>query len=431
MSGPSGPERSPENSAGSSSNSSESVTTSTPGASKRPSVPVIDTTAVDMTAKEAGPVPPTADPIADMAEPIVPPPETKPEETKADTTPPPAEKPRRVGGGWGAVTGATAGVIGGFIAAILLSHIRGDEERALQMDRRMQAVETSQQGFATRRAADEAAQQIKTLETRLAAAEAAARRPGGDPELARRVENLDATGRETAVIITEMRRRLDEMATIVTAARASSASPGEIASLSQRLAAVETATKALEAGLGAPSRERDIAARFALAVMTLRPRVESGTPYARELAAVKALGGDGTAVAPLDVFAATGLPTAVALAQEVSALSAPARASAAPAAVTPAPDSLWDRFVAGIGRLVQIRPVDQAPTAPAGNVGRVQTLTASGEFAQAIAEAAKLPEASQRALAPWLARVRQRLSAIEALHELSNVAATRLSAGNQ
>lgn len=361
-------------------------------------------------------------------------PETKPSPAaEPSASPPPSpktepERPRvRIGA---AIAGGVAGLAAGILAALLLSHVRGDEERNVETARRLAAIESGQQGVAAaRRAADDATQQIKALETRLARAEAAATaaaaRPAGDPELGRRIATLDESSREMNVALVEIRRRLDEMATVLTAARAASASPGEIASLAQRLAAIEQAAAALQArAAAAPPRDRDPAARFALTVLSLRPVVESGAPYAAELAAVKSLAKEPARLAPLDVFASTGLPSPALLARELAAVQAPARVAAPP---DPEPTGFTDRIFASLSKLVRVRPVDSAPSAAETGRNRIQTLAASGSLAQAAEEAAKLPEAQRTPLDPWLTRVRARETALSVLRELSTNAATELA----
>lgn len=399
----------------------------------RPQPPIIDVKAVEISERKDAGADSSAEaavgtPPAGQTETVNPSAQAQAEpEAGEPSAPPPPARRRTI---WPALVGALAGVAGGFAAAALLSHLRGDEQRAVEAGRRLQAIEANQQTFASRRAAEDAVQQIKALEARLAAAEKAANRPAGDPALAARVDALDQGGRDMAAAITELRKRLDEMATIVTAARASSASPGEIASLAQRLAAVEQAAKSLEAGLAAPSRGRDAAARFALAVMTLRPLVESGVPYARELAAVKVGGGDAAAAAPLDTFASTGVPPAAALAQEFAALAIPAQAKP-PATPTEVSGSLWDRFVAAMSRLVHIRPVERTAAPVTADVARVRALVSGGDLPQALSEAAKLPDVTRQKLEPWVLRVRQRIAALDAMRDLAATAASRLSAGAQ
>ena len=92
----------------------------------------------------------------------------------------------------------------------------------------------------------------------------------------------------------------------------------------------------------------------------LRDAVLVGAPFADELAAVKSLGGDDKALAPLAPFATTGVPTAQSLAHELHALL-PAMLKISGAS---APEGgFLERLQANAGKLVRIRPV----TAPTGD----------------------------------------------------------------
>ena len=104
----------------------------------------------------------------------------------------------------------------------------------------------------------------------------------------------------------------------------------DLDALASRIAALESAVKALSATTAQrPASADDRAARAAVAAEALRAVVERGAPYQAELAAVKSLGADPSAVAPLEPFAASGVPSAAALAHELAQLT-PALAQARP-----------------------------------------------------------------------------------------------------
>ncbi len=105
-----------------------------------------------------------------------------------------------------------------------------------------------------------------------------------------------------------------------TAAQAA-AQRADLDALAQRVAALESAIKSLGSELTQrTSRADDRAARVAVAAEALRATVERGAPYQAELAAVKSLGVEDTALAPLTPFAAEGVPSAAALAGEFATL---------------------------------------------------------------------------------------------------------------
>ena len=95
-----------------------------------------------------------------------------------------------------------------------------------------------------------------------------------------------------------------------------------IAALDDRIAALESTMKSLSTDAQRTPSADDRAARLTVAAEALRAAVERGAPYQTELAVVQALGAEQTATAPLEPFAADGLPSAAALAHEFAAAHA-------------------------------------------------------------------------------------------------------------
>ena len=126
-------------------------------------------------------------------------------------------------------------------------------------------------------------------------------------------------------------------------------SAADLDALQKKIAGLEQAAKTSVA---------DMPARLALSAVVLRDAAVSGAPLATVLAQTKSLGADEKALAPLEPFAATGVPTAEALAQELRALL-PAMLKVSGAQ---APDGgFLERLQANAGKLVRIRPVDAPP----------------------------------------------------------------------
>ena len=174
-------------------------------------------------------------------------------------------------------------------------------------------------------------QAIDALSARLAKLESALdapRPPATDPALAGRVGALEGAVKPLVDSIAALARRADEtdaafrnvrgradaaaaaLAELQNAARTSSADHGEIAKLSNRIAALEKADRAVADQLAkraASGSDRPV--RLAVAAAALRAAVERGDPFAAELAAVKPLAGDAQALAALEPFAATGVPS--------------------------------------------------------------------------------------------------------------------------
>ena len=142
-----------------------------------------------------------------------------------------------------------------------------------------------------------------------------------------------------------------------------------VKSLSDNVNALATTTRGRVDALAASGaeiqkKERDAGndqpVRLAVASGALRAAVERGHPFAAELAAAKPLTQDASALAPLEPFAATGVPNDAALGRELSALVQPMLKAAAPQA---SEASIIDRLQANAEKLVRIRPID----APAGD----------------------------------------------------------------
>ena len=139
------------------------------------------------------------------------------------------------------------------------------------------------------------------------------------------------------------------------------AARADIEAFDKRIAALESATQSAQADIGkiaSKNSGNDTAARLALSAAVLRDAVLVGAPFADELAAVKSLGGDDKALAPLAPFAASGVPTAQRSPHELHALL-PAMLKISGAS---APEGgFLERLQANAGKLVRIRPVN-APT---------------------------------------------------------------------
>src|SRR6185437_8870957 len=88
-------------------------------------------------------------------------------------------------------------------------------------------------------------------------------------------------------------------------------SPSDVDNVQKRLATLEDAVKAGPV---------DRAARLAVVAVSLRDAVARGASFAAELGEVKALGGDEKLSAALAPYAASGVPAAASVLQELSAV---------------------------------------------------------------------------------------------------------------
>jgi hypothetical protein len=191
----------------------------------------------------------------------------------------------------------------------------------------------------------------------------------------------------------------------------------EITQLDTRIAAIENATKSLAASTaaaGAADKSADRNLRVAIVALALRDAVERGSPYAPELAALKSLTGNAQALAPLEPFAAAGVPSQAALARELVA-AVPAMSRAAQTGPNPTEGNFLQRLEARASQFVQVRPVgDAAGDDAAAIVARIGAEAGRADIAGAAGDISKLPPSAQAPAQPFLAKVQTRDAAIAA-----------------
>lgn len=197
---------------------------------------------------------------------------------------------------------------------------------------------------------------------------------------------------------------------------AAGASSADLASLQQRLAALEEQSKSARAEL-AKATESDKAARLALSAAAVRDAVLRGTPFAEDLAQAKSLGADEKTLAPLWPFAASGVPNAKTLAKELTDLLPQMKKAVG----TPAASgSFLERLQANAEHLVRVRPAD----APTGNdasavLARIERSAAQENIAAALTDIGTLPEAARQVAANWVTRAMARQKALDAARDFA------------
>ena len=157
--------------------------------------------------------------------------------------------------------------------------------------------------------------------------------PQPDPALVSRLAAAEAATKSLNDSLAALTRRVDDAAAAAqnALAQAKSASTAadaaknaaqknvvrsDLDALAARIAPLESAVKTLADDLKHETATADDrAARLTVAAEALRATVERGAPYPAELAAAKSLGADPSATAPLEPFAAAGVPAARALAR--------------------------------------------------------------------------------------------------------------------
>lgn len=269
--------------------------------------------------------------------------------------------------------------------------------------------------------------------------------PQPDPALVSRLAAAEAATKSLSDSLAALTHRIDDAAAAAqnALAQAKSASTAadaakstaqtvtrsDLDALAARIAPLESTVKTLADDIKHETATADDrAARLTVAAEALRATVERGAPYQAELAAAKSLGADQSATAPLEAFAAAGVPGAKALAHELASLVPALQQAAEPAASN---SSFLGRLENNARRLVVITPVDAPPgDDPASVVTRIDVDAAHADIAAALADIAKLPDAAKPLAAAWAEKAQARDAAIAASRKLSADALAALSKPN-
>jgi hypothetical protein len=167
----------------------------------------------------------------------------------------------------------------------------------------------------------------------------------------------------------------------------------------------------------------DKAVRAAVAATALRNAVERDRPFAAELAAARTLGLEG-ALAALEPFAGTGLPTRSDLFRDLSALLPELRRASAP----PNQDlGYLDRLQASAVRMLNIRPVKDEPgDDPAAVLGRIEYKMVQQDLDAIVAELDKLPAPARQVAQRWRTMATARRDAMEAVRLMATASLAKL-----
>jgi hypothetical protein len=342
----------------------------------------------------------------------------------SETQPSSAQQPMGSRAG-SALIAAIAGIAGGVIAAVVIG---SGLWFAGYIPPRPQVAAPS--------AATPSDPAIADLSARLAKIEGAQQtQPQPDPALASRIGAVEAATKS-------LKDRIDDAAGAAQKAQAQAAAAADAAkgtqnaatrsdldALSARLAALDSTVKKLADNVThQPRSADDRAARLTIAAEALRAAVERGVPFQAELAAVTSFGVDQNATAPLEPFAATGVPSAAALAQELAALAPTLQQAAEPASDN---STFLGRLKTNAQHLVSITPVD-APVGddPVSVATRIAVDAAHADIAAALADIAKLPGAAKPLAAAWVQKAQAREAAIAASRTLAADALAALAKPN-
>jgi hypothetical protein len=355
---------------------------------------------------------------------------------------PPSAPPRRVSllGAATAGGGLVLAVIG--LASLFLSRGYGVSD----LDARLAAVEQQVRNAPAPAAPDtRALDDVTSRLAKLEAAGASGASAASDPALADRIAALQGEVKALGETVGMLGRRNDEAlaaarearsraeataaataAALATLAQKVASAPtvdrGELESkfdtLGNRITGLERNDKALESELAkraAAENAGDRAVRLGLAAAALKTAVERGDSYAPEVATVKALGAAPKVIAPLEPFAATGVPSGASLAASLAALAPSLR----PAAGAPR-EGLLQRLQVNAEKLVRVQRTDEvAGNEPAAIIARIEVRAANADIAGALAELLKLPPSARAPAEAWIKQAQARYAAIAASQRLA------------
>ncbi|MPZ38884.1 MAG: hypothetical protein GEU95_12630 [Rhizobiales bacterium] len=348
---------------------------------------------------------------------------------------------------------AAAGIVGALVTLAILAGsglLSSRGTTTMVADTRLARVEQQMRELAAKplpvvgdaKAVDDLAGRLARLETQMATP----RPPVADTAVANRIATLEGELKALSERVGVLGRRNDEIGAAANEARARadsataaiaehkkaqvSAAPDvqrtDIDALAGRIAALEQAAKALEAQFGARAAgaDTDRTLRRVVAASALSTAVDRSAPFMTELGAAKAAASDPKALAALEPFAKTGLPSADVLARELTVL-VPALAKAA--GTSSREGGILDRLKASAEKIVRVRPIHEATgDDPEAVVRRIEMRAEQRDLTAAMTEIAKLPEPARALTKEWAAKVEARNAAIDASRRFSTDALASL-----
>jgi hypothetical protein len=273
---------------------------------------------------------------------------------------------------------------------------------------------------------------VDALATRVAKIESGTPTPqasASDPATATRIDALEQSMASLREELSAARSRSERLSAAVdelkTASRDASPPP-DLTAINDRLAQIERATKAQIAETAQQSAKPadDTALRRIVAATLLDVAVRQGEPYAAALEAARALAPDPGVLAPLDPFAASGVPSPNALSRDLLALLP----KPAPAETAAATGGIINRLQAGAARLVRIERTDAADGSDrTAVIVRAAGAAQRGDIAGARRELNALPPSDRAAVQSGIDRLDARDGALAASRQFAADATAALT----
>lgn len=275
---------------------------------------------------------------------------------------------------------------------------------------------------------------VDALSGRVAAVEAKAGKPAADPAIVARLDALEKSVGTMRGDIASLRAQSDKAASALndakSAPRDAAASSG-LAALDDRISQLERAGTTARAELAQQGEKiadakvmDDKPLRYVVAATLLDVAVRHNDPYEAQLNAARALAAKPELLKPLDAFAASGIPTPVALTREllniVPKLSPPPEAPSSNAGIV-------ERLQAGASKLVRIERTDGVGNDRGAIVTRVTAAALRNDFVEARRELKTLPEADRVPAQAWLDKAAARDAALAASRKFADDALAGLA----
>jgi len=383
---------------------------------------------IDLKATEV-PEPSSAKAESAPAENVAAPPREPPKQkAKAETQPPlkqpPVAEPHPQPTGFPIKTyvvpitaGFAGAILGGAVIWALLSGSSNDSAQIAALQKQVHDLQNRPAPAADSQALNALRERLSKIEHDIA------NLPPGDKTFAERLTAADSALKSVGIALAAINKRNDDAAANAKQAedRAAAAEKAvgdlrdsvqsakqqafaaadadQLAAVQQRVISLEQSVKDVRAQL-AQAKTGDVAARLALSAAALRDAVESGAPYQAELAQAKALSADSSALTPLALFAAKGIPSQQALASELNELM-PALIKAT--SVQDAPGGFIERLQANARKLVRISPIDaHAGNQPSDVLARIEVAARRADIDGALADIGKLPEKARQQAGNWI-----------------------------
>lgn len=243
------------------------------------------------------------------------------------------------------------------------------------------------------------------------------------------VAGSDARFTATQTALDELRAGLDALKASIASAGDSltvtAPDPAALAALTQRVDAIEAAVQTLKTEIGKTDQGADQAALLSQTLADLKAKFATGAAYQDELNRIARLVPAAPGIAQLSPYAASGLPGAEALADELQQIIPN----------LPVPDNeaevktgneYWDYLVDLFGSVVTIRIVGETNWREVGE--RARAYAETNDLPAAISLVERAEGEPPAALAAWRNKAQARLDGEAALNDLSAAVLRELTA---